>query len=301
MKIVKLYADYHIDHVTEGHKHVRDGWVNVACPFCTGENPGYHLGYSLDDDYFNCWRCGGHSIPKVIAKLLSVNTHRAKEIIKQYGGISKVNKVVPRVRVGTNAFMFPHGTMELQRNHKLYLKSRNFDWEYLEKEWKLQGTGPVAKLDDINYNNRILAPITWEGRVVSFQTRDITNRHPIKYLACPQARERVQHQHILYGNALKWGRRGICVEGITDVWRLGPLSFAVFGISYTHHQVLEIASLFEEVVIVFDPEKQAQQQAKKLQMDLEGKRVKTWIEGIDSDPGDMSQDDANHLVKYLLK
>ena len=300
MRIVELYSDYHIDHVTEGHKHVRDGWVNVACPFCTGDNPGYHLGYSVDDNYFSCWRCGGHYAPKVISALLSINMHRAKEIIQQYGGISKVNKPEPKIRVGTNKFMVPFGTMPLQRNHKLYLKKRNFDWEYLDEEWGLLGTGPMAKLDDINYSNRILAPIHWENRVVSFQTRDITNRHPIKYLACPQDRERIQHQHILYGNPLKWGKRGVCVEGITDVWRLGPQAFAVFGISYTHLQVLEISRAFDEVVILFDPEKQAQKQAKQLQLDLEGKKVKAWIEVLDSDPGDMSPDDAIHLMLQLL-
>jgi DNA primase len=97
------------------------------------------------------------------------------------------------------------------------------------------------------------------------------------------------------------GRRAICVEGITDVWRLGPAAaFAVFGITYTPYQVRAISKLFDEVIILFDPESQAQKQAKKLEYDLLGKNVKAWRVTRDTDPGDMTQADANHLVKQLL-
>ena len=230
---------------------------------------------------------------------MSISYDKAEETIKRYGGISK-NKTESRVRVGTNKFKFPEGDLDIRPPHKKYLEGRNFDSKKIIDDWNLKGTGPVARLDKIDYSWRILAPIRWEGRTVSFQARDITNRHHAKYMACPQDRELIQHQHILYCNQALIGRRAICVEGITDVWRLGPAAFAVFGITYTPHQVRAISKLFDEVIILFDPEKQAQKQAKKLEYDLLGKNVKAWRETIDTDPGDLSQDDANHLVKSLL-
>ena len=298
MRILDLYKDYHINSSTEG-KNVREGWVGVHCPFCVGSQD-YHLGYHLDEDYFSCWRCGGHPTIQTIQNLLSVSYGKAEEIIKRYGGVSK-KKVEARVRVGTNKFKFPNGDLDMLPPHKKYLERRKFDSKLITKDWRLKGAGPVARLDGINYSWRIIAPIMWNGRVVSFQGRDISNRHQMKYMACPQDRELVQHQHILYCDQTKLGKRAICVEGITDVWRLGPeAAFAVFGITYTPYQVQAISKLFEEVIILFYPEDQAQKQAKKLEYDLLGKNVKAWRVTRDTDPGDMSQDDANHLVKQLL-
>jgi len=299
MQIEKLFTDYHIPYVTE-HKNVRYNWIGIHCPFCPGEQ-NYHLGYSIDDNYFSCWRCGGHGTTKTIAKILSVNWDKAEEIIKKYGGVTKQKASSPRVRVGTNKFQFPSGDLTIHDYHKRYLEKRNFDPERIVEEWGLLGTGPIAKLDDINYARRILAPIHWDGRIVSFQGRDITDKHMAKYMACPPEREIISHQHIVYGKPDLGGIRGVCVEGITDVWRLGQDSFAIFGIKFTRHQIRAIARLFEEVVIVFDPDPQAQAQALKLEQELIFKGVRAWREEISTDPGSLGQEEANYLMKQLMK
>jgi DNA primase len=185
------------------------------------------------------------------------------------------------------------------------LDDRGFNWEYLEEVWHIQGTGPVSKLDDgegktLNYKLRILAPVYWNRQVVTFQARDITDKHIAKYMACPPTREIISHKHILYGIQEDWGPRGICVEGIFDAWRLGTNAFATFGIKFTRDQIRAMVKYFEEVVILYDPDQQAQEQADQLIDELEIRGVKAWKIGLDSDPGAMSQDDANHLLKELL-
>jgi hypothetical protein len=111
----------------------------------------------------------------------------------------------------------------------------------------------------------------------------------------------VHHKHILYGQQENWGDVGICVEGITDVWRLGPSAFATFGIEFTANQVFHMASAFEWVVILFDEEVQAQAQAEKLAASLRFRAVRVKIHKIVGDPGDLDQEEANHLVKELTK
>ena len=301
MRIQELYEDHHIDYVTEDHKHSREGWINIECPFCTG-NPGYHLGFNLDANRFHCWRCGGKFPEQVVSKILSIPFSQAEAIIEEYGGVSKKSNKEIKVKVNLQPFKFPSGDLSIKHYHKQYLEKRNFDPDKLISTWGLRGTGPVARLDGINYARRIIAPIYWQSKMVSFQSRDITGKHEVKYLACPKQREEVEHQHIVYGAPILWGRRGICVEGITDVWRMGHNSFATFGITYTTQQVKIISSLFDEVVILFDPEKEAQRQAKALEAELNFKGIKAWRHsGIPCDPGDLSQDDADHLLKDLLK
>ena len=300
MRILELYQNYSISFITEGNKHARDGWVNTHCPFCPGEQ-NYHLGYELDTNHYNCWRCGSHFTDKTIAKLLNVSISEAKKIIKQYGGISRGPVKETKVKINLHPFKYPTGELILRNHHRKYLMDREFDPDRLAQEWQITGTGPVAFLDGTNYSHRILAPIFWDGKEVSFQTRHLRPEKDYKYLACPMAREIIHHQRILYGKQSEWGKRGVCVEGITDVWRLGEKSFAVFGIDYTPYQVREIKRHFEEVVVLFDPEPQAVQQAEKLIAELRFRGVQAWKESIETDPGSMSQADADYLMKQLLK
>ena len=111
----------------------------------------------------------------------------------------------------------------------------------------------------------------------------------------------IRHQSILYGKQEAWKNIGICVEGVTDVWRLGFSSFATFGISFTPSQVRNIVKHFKKVVILFDDDPQAQEQAKKLMGELRFRGVETWKENIVGDPAGLNQDDANSLVKEITR
>jgi hypothetical protein len=88
MNFKQFCLDRGIPFVTEGHKHSRPGWVQVECPFCSG-NPGYHLGHNEKDDFFNCWRCEWHGHVEVVKTLLKCSTGQALDLIKQYGGFKK--------------------------------------------------------------------------------------------------------------------------------------------------------------------------------------------------------------------
>lgn len=297
MNITQLYEDHHVDYIVGGHSHSTAGWVNTHCPHCAGSQ-NYHLGFNTEGNYFHCWRCGGHDTAYTIGKLIGIPRHAAELLIEDYAGPTKEVRV--KVTRSQKPFQYPSGSLELTSYHKRYLEKRNFCWEKLQEDWGIMGTGPSATLDGGDYRNRILAPITWDKRTVSFQARDITGRHKLKYKACPKEREYVHHQHILYGMPSKWTRRGICVEGIFDAWRLGTNAFATFGISFTSQQAWVIHKFFDEVVILYDYERIAQKQARKLQSELLHMGTNAVIEHVDTDPGDMPQDEADYLVKEIL-
>jgi DNA primase len=192
----------------------------------------------------------------------------------------------------------------MRPHHLRYLERRGFDSDLIEREWGVLGTGPCAYLDGIDYRFRLLIPVVWDGREVSFQARDVTGRSDLRYASCPVDREVRHHKHILYGRQERWGRTGIVVEGVTDAWRFGPVACATFGIAYTTEQVRLIARAFERVAIVFDAERQAQERARRLaaqlhQLGNERPVVVSLGEGVD--PGSMGQDDADHLVRELTR
>lgn len=298
MDIHKLYTDFGISFLTEGHKHCSPGWVHTPCPLCTG-SPGYHMGYNTMIDRFICWRCGSHNSAHVVQSLLNVSYQEAYKILKDYGVfIGKAPETQPKK--GKKQFILPSNTTGLQKHHKKYISKRDFDPDKLEKEWGIQGTGVISKIGNLSYKHRILIPYYWDKKVVSFDTRDITNKHQNKYQACPLEYEEIEHKHILYGRQEKWGTTGICVEGTTDVWRLGFNSFATSGIKYTSKQMRIIAKTFKRVPIIFDDEPQAQKQAIKLSSDLKFRGVDSFVVKIVGDPGGMEQSEADYLVKQLI-
>jgi len=304
MEIERLFRDFGIEIAPEGNRHYRPGWINIVCPYCTG-NPGYHLGFDKTQHYFFCWRCGWHPFLPTISTLLNLNTSETRGLIKKYDlSIDFTQHSKKRIKdriINHSVHTFPSNTTKMLEPHKKYLESRNFDPEKLEVEWGLVGTGPISNLGNLSFARRIIIPIIWERMQVSFTSRDITNKHPIRYLTCPKDSEYIHHKFILYGNQKKWTNSIICVEGPTDVWRLGSMACATFGIKYTNYQISELSERFDNILVYFDDDPQAIQQAEKLVAELtfRGKRARKIT--LPGDPASLSQDDADYLVKQFIQ
>ncbi|MCK9456781.1 MAG: hypothetical protein M0R31_05745 [Candidatus Riflebacteria bacterium] len=305
MSAERLFQDYNIPHVTEGHKHVTSGWVNIHCPFCVGSQ-NYHMGVREELTACHCWRCGSHPVVETLSRVLNLLPREVRTILKKYktGEVISIRKLVPKSRVSIHPLKFPKPHSILNKYGKQYLAKRGFDPEYLEHKWGLCQTGPVSFLDKISYGNRILIPIYWNGEMVSFQSRDITDKSDRKYLACPMKREKIHHKNILYGYQEFWedSHGIIIVEGVTDVWRLGDSAVATFGIEFKMEQVLQLKKLGRKrFFIVFDNEPQAQAQARVLATKLRTLGREAYIERVEGDPGSMKQRDADYFVKELLR
>lgn len=304
MDVQRIFVDYGVEFVTEsGHRHAREGWVNTECPFCKSEEGhfGYHLGWNIDSEYFYCWRCGPKPTVKTLSNVLNTPLNVTYEIIKRYGVVRSYKKRLPK---GKKPFKLPSDLVKLTKAHKRYLKSRNFNPDKVEKMWGLKSTTAFSYLYDkekeIDYRFRIYIPFRWNGEVVSFDTRDTTDKAESKYKACPIDREVKERKSILYGNQEEWETTGIGVEGPTDVWRLGDKACALSGIAFTQRQVREIANHFTKFAVVFDDEPQAQRQAQKLVKELQFRNVDAYSIKIEGDPGDMDDRQAKRLVKSIL-
>ena len=288
--------DNQIEIAGSDSKHYREGWINIPCPFCEG-NPGYHLGYNTDSDYWNCHRCGWHSIEHVIQALLNTSWDVAVKTAKTYGSRPSLWKASEAVTKRT-LVKLPTGTESMQKAHKQYLIDRNFDPDKLEEEWDLKGTGFIGP-----YKFRIIAPIYHKGVLVSYQGRDITNRSKLKYKACRAENEAIPHKHLLYGLNNAVGHSAVVVEGITDVWRLGRGAVATFGLEWSIEQAI-LLKTYPRVFIMYDfGEKQAIEQALKLGNILSSLGVSVELltaPDHEGDPADLSNKQAQALMEKII-
>ena len=279
------------------HKHVTRGWVGIPCPFCSG-NPGYHGGFNPRKGYYSCWRCGGHWLPKVISTLLAVSISSARIIETRYT-TGDPSAEAEQAISSADACVRPEGSGPLGDRAWTYLQGRDFEPGELEAEWGLQDTGTSGR-----YKFRIIAPITYGGRLVSYQGRDYTDQQMEKYKACMLAHEVVHHKNILYGiDRAPAGGSAVAVEGVTDVWRLGPGAVGVFGIEWTVAQAMLAGRRWKRLFVLFDNEELAQEQAEEFfraaasfRADLDGEIIR--LPGI-KDPGDLKPGDAKYLMRQL--
>jgi hypothetical protein len=291
----RFYIDHRIEYITEGNKHCANGWLQIHCPFCEGAE-NWHLGYDTYGGYFNCWRCGFKNSTKVVAKLIRCDWEKARDIVKQYGGSSTVRPKDKHNRIGIKPFKLPTSCGPLKKSHKKYLLDRSFNPGRLIKTWDLMGTSYYG-----DYKFRIVAPIYYNQNMVSFQARDITNKSILKYKACEQSTEIIHHKYILYGVDLVPFETCVLVEGIADVWRLGPGAVCGFGIKMTEQQITLLYERYRRIYIMFDDEPEAQKQAKRIGNKLASIDCDvSIIDDFNGDPGEMSNTQAIKLMKKIF-
>jgi DNA primase len=287
----RFLTDHNIKFYESG-KNVSVGWIGISCPLCGDKSS--HGGFNISKGYYKCWRCGSHYIPKIVAKLLNISIPSAQQIFKKYLSTDSIQHEDNRKQA--KEIIFPTDTRPLTLKAKQYLIARKFDPDKLSSIYGLLSTSHIG-----TYKNRILAPIYFNKKIVSYQTRDITNVHPVRYLPCPQEEEVLPYKNVLYGIDNCKSDKAIIVEGITDVWRLGPGSVCCFGTQFTKPQIILIAQRFKTIFVFFDNEPLAQLQADKLCRELNKHLVVTENIQIDfeGDPADLSQDDADNLIKEI--
>jgi DNA primase len=288
--ILTLFEDFSISYAK-----TNSDWVNVErCPFCYDQK--FHLGYNLSNNYFNCWKCGGHSTYDTLMLLLGLSYFEVRNLLSDYSVGDFVHKQKRTKPSLAKTMELPRGCGPLKESHKRYLINRGFNPDKISYIWRLQAAPHYGV-----YKYRIVAPIYHDDVLVSYQTRDITGKAELRYLSASKDKELRPHKECLYGIDLVPRRKVIVVEGITDAWRLGAGAVATFGIEWTNPQLL-LLKRFKEVFIIYDTSLHAQAQAQKLASAVAAFNIECSVVHLDDkykDPAELPEREAEALKFYL--
>jgi hypothetical protein len=273
-----------------GHKNVRSGWIGLPCPFCGSGGDKFHLGVHPETGAANCWKCG----PKSLWQVVQAITGSKAEASALMAGVQF--RRAPRDAPGKGPVRLPDGLSPLAPVHLAYLENRGLDGQQAASTWHAQGIGLAGRLAW-----RIWIPIELDGVVVSWTTRSVSPSNPRRYVSARPDEEAVPIKSLLYGE--DYCRNAVIVhEGPLDVWRTGPGSVALFGLSYTPEQVAKI-SRYPVRAICLDSSDDAQRVARRLARDLAPFPGETAVVRLESgeDPGSASPEETAELRREFLE
>lgn len=281
--------DYGIEYVTSGHEHCTSTFpIQTNCPLAGTTN--YHLGLSPTGS--SCWKCGcGHSIYALLEAWTALGSNDLKKLMSKYGkGQISLSKTVLRSDRGK---LLKLPLMKLAGNHRKYLTKRGFNAEKLRLKYELRSIMPIG-----DYGSRIYIPVIVNGKTVSFTTRTIADTKP-KYIHCPDHESIVPVKDCLYGIEYCKNSHVIMTEGVTDVWKIGDDSVALFGKTLSEKQLYTTIKKFTKIFIMLDPD--ALPQAKKIHQKLSPYRKTLIVSLKDKDPGDLTPEEINETLKSIRR
>jgi len=288
--ISKLFEDFYVDYKPANSR----GWYGIPCPFCLSDSK-YKMGIRSEGVAY-CWACGSHRFEEVIKFLTNKNWREIRLAYADETGLNYRDKYLLENSdiVRPIKLEMPNHIGPLDDRGKRYLTKRGFDPYELESLFKLQSTDHKSEI-----NRRIVVPIVFEQRVCSWTARDITNSSPLRYLSAAKEKEIIPHKELLYNYDNIEGEHAVCVEGCFDVFRLKK-AVATFGTSFTQAQI-NLLCAFNKVSLLYDSEEEARRRCDVLGDQLSGLGV--VVECIylkEGDPGSLSQNEADDLMKQLL-
>lgn len=289
---IQLLDDYNIPHIE-----IVNNWTNINCPFHDNGRRGFKGGLNLIGGYFYCWVCGKQSLEDVFSKLLQLSIYETKKILHSYETNYTYHKKLIK---NNNAKKLTLIGEDIQENSKAwnYLVKRRFDPSYLIKNYDIKYGGIIG-----DWSFRIIIPIYYNNKLVSYQGRSIYNKENIlRYITLNKEKSILNPKSILYNIDNCKEEWVTLVEGVFDCWRLGKQNIAcTLGTSMTEEQLIFLSKQFKKVILLFDNEKEAQDRAIQYGERLIGlgMEVEIFNPEFKHDPGAYTIEEENRVREEL--
>ena len=234
MNILDLLNSNNIPHKQHGeHHHTTNGWIQIDCPYCSPNSSQWRLGINIHHHGANCWVCG----PKYLLHALTECGINSRDIstleVKRLGKTELVEQ--------KRELIYPKAVCPMAHPHKEYIRSRGLNPLEIQKLWSVSGLGMNPQ-----WPWSVFVPIHHHGKVVSWMLRSIGEAGK-RYHFAKKEESLMDVNQILYGEDYVRDTI-IVVEGVFDVWKIGPGACALFGNSFTDAQVYRIRKYPKRII-----------------------------------------------------
>ena len=288
----------------ESGKNVSSGWIGIQCPFCPDSfvegDPSNHLGININSNSINCWKCDTKgTVLRLIMKIERISLKRVSEvaedfIIKQYRSGYPEPFQSLTYEPYTNRLELPQSFQkDLLPQHKVYLEKRGFEPDFIFNKYKLCC---VNRLTDWKF--RLIIPVYFRNRLVTWTGRDITGHAHIKYKHLSNEESILPIKSTLY-NIDSVDQTMILVEGPTDVWKIGDGCAATFGTKVTTTQLSYLSKKVQRLFILFDADA-------KTKANHFANQIAAYIPEVvvfdlaTGDPADLSEQEVKYLRRQVF-
>ncbi len=310
----QLLDEYGVDFITTGQNSSK-AFVNIQCELdaCCGGDYKYKRGIHRSMCYSVCWAGGRTDETSVyhVSQMLGIPwkvwCENMEDASEEYGVDYKEYKPITDIEDHEEE-LFMEGDA-LEQIHIDYLSGvRGFDSDWLQKEFGIRGTTFMPyEQGKLNLGYRIMIPIYYQGKLISYQGRSVQEDARNRYLCCPPEEELRFHKALLYNIDRATSKKVILVEGVFDALKLIQASgnyniVASYGTAIEPQQLQVLRERYDEVFILYDPEEKAQQHAEEIKAYMEqfGKKAHSISLKGDADPGDLSLEVGKFVVETLL-
>jgi len=289
---LQFYKDHGIEYRTEG-KNVTAGWVNINCPFHSDKT--FHLGFDPRTGVYHCWHCKSFSPKKIVRYFIRGNW---EEVFNKYQIKNQIrNNLKSQSREKEIPSNIKYPINRWTDRHQSYLMKRGFNPDTIKQKYKITGTDYL----DPEFPMRIIIPIFLNNRMVSFQTRDITNKADLRYKGLNKEKEIISLKETLYNidNCRKdWI---VLTEGVFDVWKFGDNCCCTFGVSYTKKQLF-LLNKYKKIFICFDSDEAGAEAAERIGEELSLLGKECYIFSLEKkDIDSLTETELQELKKEIEK
>lgn len=309
-----IFNKYNIPTAQSG-RHKRHGYSNVTCCYCHG-NTGNHLGFCHETGTCVCFRCSSKYAPKALADVLKIDIDKAKQLISDHTtGFLKLSFEGFKSEVDT-VDIKKLNLRPLIKFHREYLENRGFNVNRLIHFFDLKSTG--YETDPFYFKNKIFVPYYLNRELITYTTRDVSvdtkqSGMRAKYVTCKKTEGLLPPNHFVYNyDNIKHRKkmRTLFFEGPMDTFKFPMCSGALSGIKFTSSQVKFIVDNFDHPVFLLDQDEAGDIASQKAFDEIEiltGNPPEIYEldgslknpDGSVKDPGDMTYEEADELLKIL--
>jgi hypothetical protein len=261
------------------------------------------LGFAEGIPVGRCFKCGRQGLADTLRLVFRCSWSKAKTYSQQVCSAfvpaqkeEVVTGELPEVKLPFHDTVATH---LIPRQHFDYLANRDFDPYLIRQEWDLHFSLAVGE-----YPWSIIIPVHDEnGRLVSWQSRDISTLRKQRYINLPGANQK----KILYSlnRVPKEQQEVIVVEGVTDAWRMGAgTAVATFGMDWSRWQLMKLVERFCKVWVMPDNETGAITKGGELVDNLQALGTDAylfpwWNVFAADDPGTLANTDVEKIKESL--